>query len=96
MAARKRLKEEPAAERDKLHRLVDEIPDDETVAAELFMAYLKGGRSDPLLLALATAPLDDEPETEEERLAVQEAKEEVARGEVRSWAEIRAELFGSR
>jgi len=94
MAARKQPKGEPSAGRDKLHRLVDEIPPDETVVAELFLEYLKGGRTDAMLFALATAPWDDEPETEEERRAVEEAKQDLAQGRVRSWEEIKAELFG--
>lgn len=94
MAARKQPKKDQTPERDTLHRLVDALPAEETSAAELFLAYLKGGRADPVLFALATAPWDDEPESEEERLAVEEAKEELARGEVRSWTsdELRREL----
>ena len=83
MAARKQPRKDKPPAREKLHKLVDEIPDEETQVAEFFLAYLKGGRTDPVLLAAATAPWDDEPETEEERLAVEEAKAELARGEVR-------------
>jgi hypothetical protein len=46
----------------------------------------------PVLRALLEAPLDDEPETEEERCAVQEAREELARGKVRTLEEVRREL----
>ncbi len=35
--------------------------------------------------ALASAPVDDEPETEEERAAVEKARKAIARGEVRPW-----------
>lgn len=80
--------------KQKLHKLVDELPEDELGPAELFLAYLKDGRSDPLLLKLATAPWDDEPETEEERQAVEEAKTELARGEGIPWEEIRADFLG--
>jgi hypothetical protein len=41
---------------------------------------------------LLEAPLDDEPETDEERHTVQEAREELARGEVRPLEEVRREL----
>ena len=45
-----------------------------------------------MLRTLLEAPLDDEPETEEERQAVHEAREEVARGEVQTLEEVRREL----
>jgi hypothetical protein len=48
--------------------------------------------ADAVLRALIEAPLDDEPETEEERHAVQEAREELARGKVRTLEEVRREL----
>lgn len=44
------------------------------------------------LRALLEAPLDDEPETEEERRAVHAAREDLARGEVRTLEEVRREL----
>jgi hypothetical protein len=37
--------------------------------------------ADPVRRALLTAPWDDEPEPEEERQAIQEARRELARGE---------------
>ena len=49
-------------------------------------------RDDPLLLVLATAPLEDEEITPEEETAVAEAREEVARGEVYSLDEVKREL----
>jgi hypothetical protein len=77
--------------RDSLHRLIDELPESELAAAERFLNYLRA-TADPVLRALLEAPLDDESETEEERRAVQEACEELARGEVRTLAEVRCEL----
>jgi len=77
--------------RDSLHRLVDELPESELAAAERFLNYLRA-TTDPVLRALLEAPLDDEPETDEERHAVQEAREELARGEVRTLEEVRREL----
>jgi hypothetical protein len=46
----------------------------------------------PGLKAWLEAPTDGDPETEEERQAVQEAREELARGEVRTLAAGRREL----
>jgi hypothetical protein len=48
--------------------------------------------ADPVLRALLEAPPDDEPETEQERQAVQAAREKLARGEVRTLEEVRREL----
>jgi hypothetical protein len=77
--------------RDTLHRLIDEPPESELTTAERFLNYLRA-TADPVLRALLEAPPDDEPETEEERRAVQEAREELVRGEVRTLEEVRREL----
>jgi hypothetical protein len=77
--------------RDSLHRLIDELPESELAAAERFLHYLRV-TADPTLWALLEAPPDDEPEPEEERQAVHEAREELARGEVRTLEEMRREL----
>jgi hypothetical protein len=77
--------------RDTLHQLIDELPESELAAAERFLNYLRA-TADPVLRALLEAPLDDEAETDEERHAVQEAREELARGEVRTLEEVRREL----
>jgi hypothetical protein len=74
-----------------LHQLIEELPDSELVAAERFLAYLRD-MADPVRRALLTAPWDDEPETEEECQAVQEAREELVRGEVHRLEDVRREL----
>jgi hypothetical protein len=79
--------------RDTLHRLIDELPESELGTAERFLHYLYA-TTDPVLQALIEAPLDDEPETDDERQAVQEARAELARGEVRTLEEVRRELDG--
>jgi hypothetical protein len=66
-------------------------PESELAAAERFLHYLRA-TADPVLRALLEAPLDDDPETGEEGHAVQEAREELARGEVRTLEEVRREL----
>ena len=63
-----------------LHRLVDQLPEAETLEAERLLKALQ--IQDPVLRAIALAPVDDEPETDEERAGVQEALDELARGEV--------------
>ena len=71
--------------------MIDELPESELAAAERFLHYLRA-TADPVLRALLEAPLDDEPETDEERQAVHEAREELARGEVRTLEAVRREL----
>ncbi len=78
--------------KEKLHRLVDELPEKEARAAERFLEYLRNVGSDPVLGALMAAPIDDEPETEEERAAVADAYEDLRQGRVRSLAEVKRDL----
>ena len=82
------------AVKDKLHQLVDELPDSEVHAAERFLAYLRDVGSDPFLRMLAEAPVDDEPTTAEEDEGAAEAWQEYLRGEARPWEEVRKELAG--
>lgn len=55
--------------REELHRLVDALPESDVSTARKFLRSLP----DPVELSLLTAPLDDEPETDEERNAVEQA-----------------------
>ncbi len=73
-----------------LHQIIEALPESELVAAERFLAYLRD-MADPVRRTLLTAPWDDEPETEDERQAVQEARNELARGEVYPLDEVRRE-----
>jgi hypothetical protein len=74
-----------------LHQLIDELPESDLVPAERFLHYLRA-TTDPVLRALLEAPLDDESETEEERRTMQEAREELAQGQVWTLEEVRREL----
>ena len=74
--------------KESLYRLIDAIPEEELDAARQALEPL----TDPLLPALATAPIDAEPETDEERAAVAEAREDLAHGRVRPWEDVRREL----
>lgn len=55
--------------REELHKLVDHIPEANVPAASKILRALV----DPVELSLLTAPPDDEPESEEEREAVEKA-----------------------
>ena len=63
--------------REALHRLIDELPDEE---AERVLRALT--IADPVERSLTLAPLDDEPETGEELEGLREARAQAARGEL--------------
>lgn len=79
-------------EREKLHRLIDQLPESEMHTAERFLEYLRDSPTDPVLKAFMEAPLDDEPLTPEEEAAAKEAEEAAARGEVITLDEYEARL----
>ena len=61
--------ESPMTSREELHKLVDHIPEGDVAAARKILRSLV----DPVELSLLTAPLDDEPETEQEREEIEKA-----------------------
>lgn len=79
-----------------LHRLVDELSEGEQETAYRVLKCLRDekNRIDPFILAMATAPEDDEPFTPEEAAAVQVAEAELARGEGIPADEVWKELLG--
>ncbi len=79
--------------REKLHSLVDALPEGELLPAERFLEYLRDRVEDPVLKAFMEAPIDDEPLTEEDLKAIAEAEEAIARGEEHPWEEVRERLF---
>ncbi|MBI4213799.1 MAG: hypothetical protein HY534_05750 [Chloroflexi bacterium] len=79
--------------KERLHQLVDNLPEGQvTEAAERALMQLQKMANDPVLRALLTAPLDDEPETDEERALVAEGLADLHRGDVLSDEELRREL----
>ena len=74
--------------KERLHLLVEALPECELAMVE----YLLEKLSDPVLRALLETPEDDEPETDEERAAVAEAYEAIARGDVVSHEDIKREF----
>ena len=61
--------------REAIHHLVDDLDDEDLPTAERVLLGLRI-TADPLLRSLAMAPVDDEPETDEERAGVAEALRE--------------------
>lgn len=78
--------------REALHRLIDAVPESELESVRFLLEQRHRLHRDPFLLAPATAPDDDEPETPEEAAAVAEARKAIARGEVVTLDEVRREL----
>jgi hypothetical protein len=78
--------------RDILHDLIDQIPEEELVAAKRFLEYLAVS---PAYRAALSAPPDDEPVTEADAAAIAQARGEVLAGKVISHDEILRE-FGLR
>jgi len=79
--------------REELYDLIDRIPESELPAVRSYLRYLAEVATDPVLRTLLNVPLDDEPEAEEERKAVKEAKEDLAAGRVVSHEEARRRLL---
>jgi hypothetical protein len=63
--------------RERLHRIVDELPEDELDAA---LKAIETRSDDPLIRRLEEAPAEDEEISAEEENAVQEARDELAQG----------------
>ncbi len=82
--------------RESLHTLIDALPECDLEMAGMLIEWRHRLRDEPLLLTLATAPYDDEPEdSPEEQLLTQEARADIAAGRVYSHAEIVKEFLGS-
>ena len=76
------------AARDKLHTMLDSIPEERLDAAREALAAL----ADPVLLALLNAPEDDEPVTDDDLAAIAEGREDQAHGRTITLDEYRARL----
>lgn len=81
-------------DRERLHELVEDLPESEVYAALRFVEYLRRSDDDPVLKALRDALPDDEPLTEEDLAALQEAYEDLRQGRVVSHEEARRRLLG--
>lgn len=75
--------------KERLHKLVDELSEQEAEAA---LVIVERRRDDPMLHALAAAPLDDEPSDADEDASAAEALAAHNRGESVSSEQLRAEL----
>jgi hypothetical protein len=77
-----------AADKQHAHRLIDNLAPSQIPAAIGMLESLL----DPVARAIANAPVDDEPVTEEELCELEEARASIARGEGIPHEEILAEF----
>jgi hypothetical protein len=76
--------------RERLHELVDALADADLDRAGRLLAALAA--DDPVGLSLALAPADDEPTTDAEVAALDEAYEDLRAGRTLTTEELRREL----
>lgn len=70
------MEHDTTLERQEAHALIDRLPPEKLPAVRSLLEIMV----DPLAQKLASAPLDDEPESEQERVAAAEAIESLSRG----------------
>lgn len=80
--------------KERLHALVEDLPENEVHAALRFLEYLRDLEHSPLMKTLREAPPDDEPVTKEDLAALAEAWEDVKQGRVVSHEEVRRRALG--
>jgi hypothetical protein len=73
-----------------LHALIDGLGEKEIGEAFDYLRWLAAGGGSPR--PVDEPPIDDEPETDEERAAVANALEQLQRGDIVSHAEVRRDL----
>ena len=75
--------------RAELHHIIDMLPNSELARAKRLLGAIP---DDPVLRALITAPIDDEPVTDEDRRAIDEARKSLRTHGGISAAELRRRL----
>ena len=80
----------PSVERGSLHALVDALPDSDL--SDVHRLLVMFTEADPALRTALLAPYDDEPFTDEDRAAVEEAEAGYRRGEWVTHDEMKRQL----
>jgi hypothetical protein len=80
-------------ERERLHSLIDTLPEDELQVAIQFLEHLGTEDVEPLW-SLSDAPADDEPFTADDEAALAEAEKDLIEGHVVTHDEARRRLLG--
>ncbi|PHJ37820.1 hypothetical protein P378_13650 [Desulforamulus profundi] len=76
--------------RSELHRLVDALPDHKVRTVKQIIEIII--RENPWEELLASPPEVDEHLTEEEKLAINEAEQDIAAGLTKPWEQVKKEL----
>ncbi len=79
--------------KERLHEQIDRMPEHRALQVQRYIEALEEA-DDPVLASLLAAPEDDEPETDEERVAVEEAYADIAAGRLIPHEEIMREFGG--
>lgn len=82
-----------AVTKEELYRLIDELSDSQRATAHRLLQGLRAGESPTSWYILENAPLDDEPDTDEERAGAAGAWAEYQRGEALSAEEAKRLLL---
>ena len=77
--------------REALHKLVDALPESDLPTASRVLEALSLS-ADPVERSLATAPFDDEPDTDDEDGGLTEARREAREGKLIPHDEVKREL----
>ncbi len=81
-------------ERERLHALVDTLPEEELSVALGFLESLGTETAEPRWALSDDAPVDDEPLTAEDQAALAEAEKDLNEGRVVTHEEARRRLLG--
>lgn len=77
--------------REALHQLIDDLPEQDLPIATRVLEALRA-TGDPVLRALLSAPIDDEPDTDDFDGGLSEARREAREGRTLSHEEVKREL----
>lgn len=78
--------------KERLHQLIEELPESETDTVARYLEAMRTAAGDPVMLALLTAPEDDEPLTDEDVAALREAREDYAAERTRPLADLKRDM----
>ncbi len=79
-------------DRQNIIQLISMLPEKELFAVEMFVKFISTQIEDPVVRMLLTAPIDEEPLTEEEKAASEANWQAYLRGEGRPFEELAKEL----
>jgi len=77
--------------KERIQSMIDRLPERELDKLEEMLNRFCQ-ELDPVYKAFMNAPIEDEPMIEADRRAIEEAYEDIARGECFSWEKVKAEL----